>query len=125
MGGPPLHQRSHLDEAISGIWYSGLSDKPKSGRPRTYGLDVDTEVNKAAAARPKDLGLPFTTWSLPKLQEYLKMPSQRRFCDDSTKATRFHQPDDGDNRMNENDEDVEHAGHGIKSQKIPEFRPIL
>ncbi|SPE41137.1 hypothetical protein SBA7_1490001 [Candidatus Sulfotelmatobacter sp. SbA7] len=24
-----------------------------------------------AAARPKDLGLKFTTWSLPKLQEYL------------------------------------------------------
>ena len=38
------------------------------------------------------------------------MPSERRFRDDSTKATRFHKPDDGDDRMNENDEDVVHAG---------------
>jgi len=53
----------------SGI--AGLTDRPKSGRPRRYGSDVDTEIIKAAAARPKDLGLPFTTWSLPKLQEYL------------------------------------------------------
>jgi len=53
------------------------------------------------------------------------MLSERRFRDDSTKATRFHKPNDGDNRMNENDEGVVHAGHGIKSQKLPEFRPIL
>src|SRR5580658_10194255 len=39
----------------SGI--AGLSDQPKSGRPRIYGDDVDTELIKAAAARPKDLGL--------------------------------------------------------------------
>jgi transposase len=51
---------------------AGLSDRPKSGRPRSYDNDATTEVIKAAAARPKDLGLPFTTWSLPKLQEYLR-----------------------------------------------------
>jgi hypothetical protein len=38
------------------------------------------------------------------------MPSERRFRNDSTKATRFHKPDDGDHRMNENDEDVVHDG---------------
>jgi transposase len=53
-----------------GAGLAGLSDHPKSGRPRVYGSDVTTEVIKAAA-RPKDLGLKFTTWSLPKLQEYL------------------------------------------------------
>ena len=47
----------------SGI--AGLSDQPKSGRPRIYGKDVDTEVIKAAAARPKDLGLRFTTCRCP------------------------------------------------------------
>src|ERR1700686_5035679 len=41
---------------------AGLADRPKSGRPRVYGKSVDTEVIKVAAARPKDLGLPFTTW---------------------------------------------------------------
>jgi transposase len=51
---------------------AGLSDRPKSGRPRRYDNDATTEVVKAAAARPKDLGLQFTTWSLPKLQEYLR-----------------------------------------------------
>jgi hypothetical protein len=53
------------------------------------------------------------------------MPSECRFRDDGTKATRFYKPDDGDDRMKENDEDVAHAGIVSKSQKIPEFRPIL
>jgi hypothetical protein len=53
------------------------------------------------------------------------MPSERRFHHDGTKATRFYQPDDGDDQMNEKDEDVVHAGIVSKSQKIPEFRPIL
>jgi hypothetical protein len=43
----------------------------------------------------------------------------------------FHQrrssdkPDYGNDRMNENEDDVVHAGIVSKSQKIPEFRPIL
>jgi len=53
------------------------------------------------------------------------MPSERRFRDDGRKATRFYKPDDGDDRMNENDENVVHAGIVSKPQKIPEFRPVL
>ena len=53
------------------------------------------------------------------------MPSERRFRDDGTKPTRFHKPDDGDDRMNEKEEDVVHAGILSNSQKLPEFRPIL
>ena len=53
------------------------------------------------------------------------MPSDHGFADDGTKATRFYKPDDGDDQMNEKDEDVMHAGIVPKSQKIPEFRPIL
>ena len=53
------------------------------------------------------------------------MPSECRFRDDGTKATRFHKPNNGDDRMNENDEDVVHAGIVSKSQKLPAFRPIL
>jgi transposase len=63
---------------------AGLSDRPKSGRPRSYDEDATTEVIKAAAARPKDLGLPFTTWSLPKLQEYLR---QRPGLEGITRST--------------------------------------
>jgi hypothetical protein len=53
------------------------------------------------------------------------MPNERRFRDDGTKAARLYKPHDGDDRMNENDEDGVHAGIVSKSQKIPEFRPIL
>lgn len=51
---------------------AGLLDRPKSGRPRAYGADLTTEILKVATARPKELGLNFTTWSLPKLEEYLR-----------------------------------------------------
>lgn len=66
----------------SGI--AGLSDRPKSGRPRRYGHEITTRIIKAAAARPKDLGLKFTTWSLPKLQEYL---GQQSGLEDITRST--------------------------------------
>lgn len=56
-----------LATGVAGLW-----DRPKSGRPCVYGADVTTEILKAATARPKQLGLKFTTWSLPKLQDYLR-----------------------------------------------------
>ena len=63
---------------------AGLSDRPKSGRPRRYDNEATTRIIKAAAARPKDLGLKFTTWSLPKLQEYLRRQPGRQ---DMTRST--------------------------------------
>jgi hypothetical protein len=39
-----------------------------------------------------------------------------RFRHDGTKSTRFDKPDDGDDRMNEKEEDVVHAGILSKSQ---------
>ena len=50
----------------------GLASRPRPGSPRVYGEEVTTEIIKAATARPKDLGLKFTTWSLPKLQAHLQ-----------------------------------------------------
>jgi hypothetical protein len=50
------------------------------------------------------------------------MPSERRFRNDGTKAPRFDKPDDGDDRMKENDEDVVHAGIVAKSQGNPEIQ---
>jgi transposase len=78
--------RRFLDSGIA-----GLLDKPKPGRPRTYGRNVDTEIIKAAAARPKDLGLQFTTWSLPKLQEYLNAQPGLGRITRSTIRRRLHQ----------------------------------
>ena len=53
------------------------------------------------------------------------MPSEHRFRDDGTKATRFYKPDDSDDQMNEKDEDVVPAGIVSKPQKRPGLRPIL
>jgi transposase len=63
---------------------AGLRDRPKSGRPRAYGPDLTTEILKVASARPKELGLGFTTWSLPKLEEYFREHSQLRCVARST-----------------------------------------
>jgi hypothetical protein len=55
------------------------------------------------------------------------MPSERRFRDDGTKSTRFHKPDDGDDRMNEKEEDVVMLCMPASYQtlkKLPEFRTI-
>jgi hypothetical protein len=41
------------------------------------------------------------------------------------RSARFYKPDEHDDPMNENDEDVIHPGILSKSQKKPEFRPIL
>ncbi len=81
-----LWVKRFLKSGVAGLW-----DQPKSGRPRIYGKDVDTEVIKAAAARPKDLGLPFTTWSLPKLQEYLSQQPSLKGITRSTIRRRLHQ----------------------------------
>src|SRR5262252_3339038 len=66
---------------------------------------------KGAEPGDKAIGSAQVGSTLPTaIQDEDLMPSERRFRDDSTKAARFHQPDDGDDRMNENDDDVEHAG---------------
>jgi hypothetical protein len=62
---------------------------------------------------------------LAAIQHEELMPSERRFRDDGTKATRFYKPNNGDDRMNEKDEDVVRAGIVSKSQELPEFSPIL
>ena len=63
---------------------AGLRDRPKSGRPRDYGHQETTEILKVATARPADLGLGFTTWSLPKLEQYLR---QRRATKNLSRST--------------------------------------
>ena len=81
---------------------------------------------KGAQAGDKAIGNAQVGSSLPTaIQDEDLMPSERRFRDDGTKANRFYKPDDGDDRMNENDEDVVHPGIVSKSQKPAAFRPIL
>lgn len=49
----------------------GLTDHPRPGRSHTYTADQRAEVVAAALTRPADLGLPFASWTLDRLQAYL------------------------------------------------------
>lgn len=50
----------------------GLQDLQRSGSPAHYGEDIHTIILKVATSKPSDLGLPFQTWSLTKLEDYLR-----------------------------------------------------
>jgi transposase len=49
----------------------GLADRPRSGRPVTYGPQVVGEVLATALTKPDTLGLPFACWTLDRLEAYL------------------------------------------------------
>ena len=48
-----------------------LPDQPRSGRPATYPPEQVAEVLAAALTNPQQLGLPFGSWTLDRLQAYL------------------------------------------------------
>jgi transposase len=50
---------------------AGLEDRPRSGRPVTYGPAAVGEVLAAALTKPDALGLPFACWTLDRLEAYL------------------------------------------------------
>ncbi|MBB4981099.1 IS630 family transposase [Streptomyces nymphaeiformis] len=51
--------------------FESLYPKYKGGRPRTFTLPERREIKKTAKSRPAEHGLPFSTWSLTKLAEFL------------------------------------------------------
>ncbi|MFJ9143814.1 IS630 family transposase [Streptomyces griseus] len=48
-----------------------LYPKYKGGRPKTFTLPERREINKIAKSKPAEHGLPFSTWSLAKLADFL------------------------------------------------------
>ena len=46
----------------------GLSDKPKSGKPRTHSDEVRGHLIDLALQKPRSLGYPFELWTLVRLQ---------------------------------------------------------
>jgi transposase len=50
---------------------AGLEDRPRSGRPATYSVEVKSEVVAASLTKPDDLGLPFGSWTLDRLEAYM------------------------------------------------------
>jgi transposase len=51
--------------------FAALDPKWKGGRPRKFGPAAHDQICRIAACQPCELGLPFTTWSLSKLVDYL------------------------------------------------------
>ena len=49
----------------------GLLDRPRSGRPARISSDVLRHISMVVSARPRDLGIPGTRWSLARLRQYL------------------------------------------------------
>lgn len=50
---------------------AGLRDEPRSGRPPIYTPEEVGEVIATSLANPQDLGLPFASWTLDRLEAYL------------------------------------------------------
>ncbi|WP_329135393.1 IS630 family transposase [Streptomyces sp. NBC_01476] len=51
--------------------FASLYPKYKGGRPKTFTLPERREIKKIARSRPVEHGLPFSTWSLVKLADFL------------------------------------------------------
>ena len=51
--------------------FDSLAPKYAGGRPPTFNLPERREIKKIALSRPMDHNLPFSTWSLSKLAEFL------------------------------------------------------
>jgi transposase len=72
------HDR-HLSEKMVRLWIkrfnatglAGLHDEPRAGRPATYTTEQVGEVLAASLTKPTDLGLPFASWTLDRLEVYL------------------------------------------------------
>ena len=51
--------------------FASLYPKYAGGRPRTFTLPERREIKKIAKSKPAEHGLPFSTWSLAKLADFL------------------------------------------------------
>ena len=50
---------------------AGLNDHPRSGRPATYAVHEVAEVIATALTPPEQLGLPFASWTVDRLEAYV------------------------------------------------------
>jgi transposase len=51
--------------------FAALRPRPRTGRHREFEAEEVAAVLEVATGRPKDFGMPFTTWSLRKLADFL------------------------------------------------------
>jgi len=58
-------------ERFNGDGVRGLEDQPRPGKPPTYTSEQVGELLVAALTKPEELGLPFSSWTLDRLEAYL------------------------------------------------------
>ena len=83
-----IAERLHIAEKVARRWVTrfnaagmtGLADKPRSGRPATYSREEIGVVVATALTDPKELDLPFGSWTLDRLVR-LSERSQREHRD--------------------------------------------
>ena len=51
--------------------FDALYPRYRGGRPPTFTLPQRRQIKQLALSRPADHGLPFSTWSLAKLADFL------------------------------------------------------
>lgn len=76
---PEIGQRLGLNAQTARDWITrfnseglaGLDDRPRPGKPPTYTPEQTGEVIACALSDPQALGLPFTCWTLDRLESYL------------------------------------------------------
>src|SRR5439155_12173895 len=90
----PLHQCASLGAPVPGIGSERVDGSHPLGTPARlrcrYAAGATSEILKVATAHPEDLGLGFTTWSLPKLEEYLRQQPGLKHLARSTIRRRLH-----------------------------------
>ena len=57
--------------------FESLYPRYSGGRPPTFTLGERRQIKRVALSRPVDHGLPFSTWSLTKLAEFLVAEGSR------------------------------------------------
>ena len=66
----PPH-RHPLAAPVRAIGHHRIAGSPRSGRPARISSDALRHISMVVSARPRDLGIPGTRWSLARLRQYL------------------------------------------------------
>ena len=59
-------------QRFNGEGIEGLTDKPRSGAPKTHSVEVRSKLIDLALHKPKSLGYPFELWTLERLHTVFK-----------------------------------------------------
>lgn len=66
---------------------SGLSDRPRSGRPPQVDPQTEQELEEAVSQSPTKQGYNFTYWTIPLMAEHLRQTLDTRLCYETIRTT--------------------------------------